>query len=35
MLSIEDEPSQLIYKLAAVIVHRKQCSVLDKSSPLI
>jgi hypothetical protein len=33
MPSIEDEPSQLIYNLAGVIVHSKQYSIPGKSSP--
>jgi hypothetical protein len=33
MRSVEDEPSQLIYNLATVIVHSKQCSIRGKSSP--
>jgi hypothetical protein len=32
MRSVEDEPSQLIYNLATVIVHSKQCSIRGKSS---
>jgi len=33
MPSIEDEPSQVIYNLAAVIVHSKRYSIPGKSSP--